>query len=349
MPARLNDVATEEAVYGVVNKDKDPYWLRNSILKQLRIIDEQQNVNAGKWTGIPYGLNAELIERVLYYHGEGVFFYSEKAERFMFLPFAGEGGIDVYGRFNKAKPLPFMGSSNDEKQKEVLSDVCIELKYDVQIEDMTMEDFSNSGVILRDYARQMSQKTLPRQMITEPILELEASMLPYCKTALMNATGVAGMRVGSRDEESNVKAASQSIERCALTGQKWAAIIGNVDFQDLTDGAPAKAEEFLLAMQSVDNFRQSFHGLNNGGVYEKDSYRNLAQTQLGQGSTSLIMDDRTRQRQEFCTLVNSIWGIGMWYQPSETVLGSDTNFDGSVSNDQTSDMIKEGNNDGMEQ
>ena len=75
------------------------------------------------------------------------------------------------------------------------------------------------------------------------------------------------MRVNSQDEYANVEAASRSINRAALTGKKWVPVVGNVDFQDLTNGQVAKAEEYLLAMQSLDNYRLSLYGLDNGGLF----------------------------------------------------------------------------------
>ena len=44
------------------------------------------------------------------------------------------------------------------------------------------------------------------------------------------------MRVNSQDEYANVEAASRSINRAALEGKKWVPVVGNVDFQDLTNG-----------------------------------------------------------------------------------------------------------------
>ena len=50
------------------------------------------------------------------------------------------------------------------------------------------------------------------------------------RTALQNSTGIAGMKVGNEDEQSNVAAASLAIQRAALNGEKWIPIIGSVEF-----------------------------------------------------------------------------------------------------------------------
>ena len=57
------------------------------IKKQLRIIDEQDAVNQFTWYNLPEGLNARLIERILYYKGQGMLFFLESTQKFYFLPY----------------------------------------------------------------------------------------------------------------------------------------------------------------------------------------------------------------------------------------------------------------------
>ena len=42
------------------------------------------------------------------------------------------------------------------------------------------------------------------------------------------------------------------------------------------------------------------------------------------------MNDYVKIRQNFCNIVNSIWGLGIWYEPSENITGADMNGDGLV-------------------
>lgn len=320
----------------------NPNDLFDSILKNLRVLDEQQAVNRGKWYNLPYGLSGDLIERILYYRGQGIFFYMEETERFYFLPFALNGSIDIYGRYTGVTPLPFNGSTNNEdsKRKKSSQEILLGSKrllpqYEIQLDDMTYDDYTNKCVILSDYTRQISQKVLPRKDLIDPILRLESTILPYCRTALMNSTGVQGMRISNQDESSNVKAASRSIERAALTGNKWIPIVGGLDFQDLTGGNIAKSEEFLLVMQSIDNIRQGLHGLDNGGIFQKKAHELQTEANMNTGNSTLVLDDIVRNRQDFCDLVNSIWGLGIWFEPSETVNMMDRNGDGLAGEDDT--------------
>ena len=143
------------------------------------------------------------------------------------------------------------------------------------------------------------------------------------------------MRVASEDDESNVKAANLTVDAAALNGQKWIPIIGNLEFQDLTQGSTAKGEEFLLAMQSLDNFRLSTYGLENGGLFEKKQYQNTMQTSLnGNGQVGNPLQDGLSIRQHFCDVVNSIFGVGISCEISEVATGSDFNQDGAFIDEQ---------------
>ena len=46
------------------------------------------------------------------------------------------------------------------------------------------------------------------------------------------------------------------------------------------------------------------------------------------GATGLVYQDGLRIRQNFCNIVNSIWGLGIWCDVSESVIGGDINRDG---------------------
>mgnify|MGYP006988388076 CR=1 FL=1 len=51
------------------------------------------------------------------------------------------------------------------------------------------------------------------------------------------------------------------------------------------------------------------------------------------GTAGLVLQDKTFQRQNFCNIVNSIWGLGIWWEPSEPAMEGDMNGDGVVGDD----------------
>ena len=322
--------------------------LKDNIRKALRVVDEQDAVNRFVWHNLPDGIDGNLIERVLYYKGTGMLFMLEG--RFYFLPYALSGTIDVYGRYTGVTPLPFNGKTEtegkgkDKKPKAWITGLVRKPVYDVLF-DATEEDdgsyvitkeiLENSCVTLYDYSRQISQTILPRQQLNDPILDVMAECIPFMRTALTNETGVLGMRVNSQDEYSNVVAANNTLKDAALNNKRYAPIVANIEFQELTGGTPGESADFMQALESLDNFRLGLYGIENGGLFQKKAHM-LGDEQAmagGGGSTGLVLQDSLTARQKFCDIVNSIWGLGISVEASENCIG-DTNFDGFMSDEQ---------------
>lgn len=307
---------------------------KEDIRRCLRILDEQDAVNRYKWYNLPCSLSSQELERLLYYRGQLAFFYLPGTNEFYFMPYALDGGIDFYGRFNSIHPVPFAeGTSDEEKkrfaeQRNYLSTLKLKCIYDVYLEEPTSEILTGSCVLLHDYSKQMSQTITPRQQLQDGLIDVMSDLVPFMRTALVNSTGVQGMRVNTEDEESNVESASRSVNSAALDGRKYIAVVGKIDFQDLAGGQVAKAEEFLLAMQGLDNLRLSWYGLENGGIFEKKSHMLQDEQSMNASNSALVLQDGLSIRQHFCDIVNSIWGLGIWCEISETAAGLDMNMDG---------------------
>lgn len=339
--ARIIDVNTLIAA-GINPKTKLPYKMGSTdnpnkieIKAALRIMDEQNAINRYTWYNLPKGLDGQLIERILYYRGQGAFFYMPSNETFYFLPYALAGTIDVYGRYTDITPVPFGGGkvSGEGKEKawiEGLTRKCVyypEAEYDI-------DNAETMCVLLSDYSKQLSQTTLPRERLQDPLLDLMANMPCYMNTALINSTGIQGMVVGAQDEQQNVTVASQQVKDAALNGEKYIAMIGSPTMVDLGTNTGASAEDFMRAMQSLDNLRLSLYGLDNGGMFQKNSHLLETEQATNGGQVDLIMQDGLTLRQWFCTIINSIWPIGIWCEVSESATQNDKNLDGEVSDEQ---------------
>ena len=337
----LPDVQTLEALGFPV--PGAPVLPNENIKKILRNNDEQIHCNRFKWYNLPRGLTGNMIERILYYRGQGVFMYLKPQERFVFLPFCLNGDIDIYGRYISVSPLPFNGSAEIKTAKDALNskdaltramtDIKVNVVYDpVDFEEIRKNPslLETSGIILSDYTRQLPQTIIPKYRLTEPIIEYESCIIPYVNTALSNSTGIGGMKVNGQDEQSTVELASRQAQFAALTGMKWIPITSQLDIQELTGGTPAKAEEFLLSMQSMDNFRLGIHGVENGGLFEKKAHTTDLENSINLGTSGFVLRDATWNRQTFATIANSLFGFEIWVEPDEVSVGSDTNFDGVV-------------------
>lgn len=305
---------------------EDHHMLKDGIKRNLRIVDMQDAINRYTWYNLPDGLDGQLLERVLYYKGQGMFFYMEADGKFYFLPYALDGTIDVYGRYTGVTPLPFNGVSKGDKAW--ITGLVKTPVYSIKLDELNYNDLINSCVLLSDYSKQISQTVLPRQSLQEPVLDVMSDLIPFMRTNLLNSTGVVGMRVNGQDEYSNVQAASNSVNRAALVGDKYIPIIGNMEFQEMTGGNIGKSEEFLLSLQSLDNFRLSLYGLENGGLFQKKDHMLQQEQAMNTGNAGLVYQDGLTNRQNFCDIVNSIWGLGISCEPSDTVLNMDMDMNG---------------------
>jgi len=311
----------------------------------LRIKEESEFVNRYKWYNLPLDLTGEELERLLYYKGNLCFFYSKELERFFVAPYALNDTIDAYGRYTTIKPVPMTSGKTDENKS--IADIFAKLKLNVlyeipNVDEMSKEDFidlfENSAVIIRDYTNQMSQVNLPRQQINDPILSLLSEQIAFMKTRLILGTGVKGIRVNDGDQEASVLVAGQRVKDAAENGVAYVPIVGNIEFQELTDGNSAAAAEYMQAYQSIENLRKELIGLPSSGVFEKKAHTLQSEQAMNGTNVDLVLVDGLNQRQNSCMIINAVWGIGMWCEVSESISMADINGDGVVY-DENSDTM----------
>ena len=317
---------------GLPNKIGTKPCLKENIKKALRLVDEQDAVNRYTWYNLPCNITSQELERMLYYKGQLAFFYMEDLDEFYFMPYALDGTIDFYGRFNTIHPVPMTSGTDDKAgkaQAELLSQIKLKCIYGIKLpEDLNVEDLTKSAVLLHDYSKQLSQTIIPRQIINDGIIDIEAECIPFMRTALIEETGVMGVRVQDADQAAAVQDGANSLVNAAMNGDMYVPIVGQMEFQELTNGGTGKAEDYMLAMQSIDNFRLSLYGIDNGGLFEKKAHELQSEADINGGPVGLVLQDGLSIRQNFCNIVNSIWGLGIWCEPAENVTGADLNGDG---------------------
>lgn len=297
--------------------------LKFDIRKQLRILDEQNAVNIFQWYNLPCDITSQDLERLLYYRGQLCLFYSKADDNFYFMPYAGQGGIDFYGRWNYIHPVPIAASADVkekaqiEAQKEILGKLKLRVVYGIDDKYKGDDDYA---VILFDRTMQYSNQTVvPRVSIQEPLLDVMAECFPLCRTALYNCTGTTGMRVASSDATHETGQLSQSIQEGALRGDKFIPIRGNLEFQELVGGNSGNIQDFLLTMQSMDNYRLSLYGMDAGGIFEKKAHMLEAEEQGNASRGHTVIQDGLARRQHFCDVINWLWDLGTSCEVSQAV------------------------------
>ena len=285
---------------------------KEDIKREIRKNDEQIFCNRYTWYNLPMNLTGAELERMLYYKGQLAFFYLKDLDQFFFCPYALDGTIDFYGRYNTIHPVPMTSGTEDKAgkaQAQYLSNIKLNCVYGIKLpEELKEEDLTNSAVLLHDYTKQLSQTIIPTQQINDPIIDLEAECMPFLRTALLMGSGIKGVRVADADQADSVREGSRSMVDAATHAEPYVPITGAIEFQELTNGTVAKSQEFLMAMQSIDNFRLGLHGIQNGGLFEKSQYINNSQTSMNYagGDIGLTLQDGLNIRQNFCNIVNSI-------------------------------------------
>lgn len=284
--------------------------LKDGVKMALRVIDEQDACNRYVWTGLPENITSQELERMLYYKGQLCFFKLKELNQYFFLPYALDGGLDLYGRFNSIHPVPF-ANGTDENTNNPLATYLAGLKlkclYGGEI-DVIPED---SCVLLHDYTKQLSQTIIARQIINDPLLDSIADCIPFMRTKLILGTGVKGVRVNDADQESSVLDGSRRLESAALSGEAYVPIVGTLEFQELAGDSASKSEEYMLAMKSLDNFRLSTYGITNGGLFEKKAHELQTEANVNGSTDALILQDGLEIRKRFCEIANAAFGTNM--------------------------------------
>ena len=92
--------------------------------KIVRLIDEQDAINRYKWYNLPCNISSEELERLLYYKGQLCFFYFKDLDEFYFMPFALDGSIDFYGRYNTIHPVPMSSGTEGTREEKGSKNIC---------------------------------------------------------------------------------------------------------------------------------------------------------------------------------------------------------------------------------
>lgn len=338
---------------GLPLKLDDYQDLKKTIKRLLRIVDEQDACNRYKWFNIPFALSSEEIERILYYRGQVCAFYMKETGKFLLLPYALEGTLDLYARFNIVRPIPFTAGTDTSQPKtqaeQLLAAKRLKCQYEpLLLSEVDLKTFEDSCVLLHDYTKQVAQTIVPRWEVNDAILDLMADIIAFLRTSMLLGSGIKGIRVETAEQSEDVYSAARQMIDQARKGQPWLPLPGATDFQELADATLQKTEDYLLALQALDNIRLQSYGLPNGGIFEKKAHILESEQAMNQQAIDRVYQDGLAVRQQFCNIFNSIYGTSMWCVPSESVLDTDINGDGLAVDMKNEDNVGGGNGESRE-
>lgn len=285
--------------------------LQNEFKKLIRINDEQNFVNRYKWFNLPEGFDSQFLERMLYYKYQLAMFYMEANDTIYILPFSFGEDLDVYGRWTNVVPLPFTNGKAD-KERPWIPGLKKKVKWAFPKDIDELEDIiKNGAVVLRDYTNDLGATCIPRSVLQQPVIDYEAEIMAMHRTSLLNSTGTTAVRVNDPESQVEVQALNDQVYHASMSGEKYLAAVGQIEMQNLDGPKTATPQEFMTALASVDNYRLSLMGLENGGITEKSQYTNMLELAGGSINTGSILQDGLINRLKFCELANACFGLNM--------------------------------------
>lgn len=288
-----------------------------SIMQHQNMIETYERY---MWINVPFGLTADLIERVLFFRGRGVLYFNDKVGKFQFLPYALNGQIDEYGRYLKCNTLPFTGMDTKEKKDGVkkpqnLIYENLELVYDLPYNRGMLEDIRKRrtvGIILNDNSLALSQQPVIRTNFVRPVLHMMATLMQIINTAMFGAADHNAITTENEGELNSIYQQIDAINADILKGRRFTPIVGQFPITTLKTGNTVNLEGLFGTFNSLTNFLKSITGVSNAGVFDKKAHLLQEEQRLNGSNSDDIYYNGLRLRQEFCLMIQAYYGYPIW-------------------------------------
>lgn len=272
------------------------------------------------WINVPFGLTADLIERVLFFRGRGVLYFNDKVGKFQFLPYALNGLIDEYGRYLKCNTLPFTGMDTKQKKDgakkpQNLIYENLELVYDLPYNKEMLNGIRKKktvGIILNDNSLSLSQQPIIRTNFVRPVLHMMATLMQIINTAMFGAADHNAITTENEGELDSIYQQIDAINADILKGRRFTPIVGQFPITPLKTGNTVNLEGLFGTFNSLTNFLKSITGVSNAGVFDKKAHLLQEEQRLNGSNSDDIYYNGLRLRQEFCLMVQAYYGYPIW-------------------------------------
>ena len=340
----------------VVTKNPLHYGLHyNELFEIMKEQNYVETLERYMWTNVPFGLTPDLIERVLFFRGKGVFYFNYDVGKFQFLPFALNDRIDEYGRYTQCNTLPFIGVDEvkEENGKRLVEAVVqdLEIVYDLPYNEEMLNKFRNGkpvGIILNDNSLAISQQPIIRANYVKPVLHMMATLMNIINCAMYGAADHNLLHVDNEGELESVKQGIDAINQNILEGKRFSYIGSSFAIEPIKTSNTADLEGLFNTFNSLNNFLKSITGIANAGVFDKKAHLLQEEQQLNGSNADDIYYNGLRQRQEFCLMVQAYYGYPIWCESKRAMseVQAENMAQGETDDpDNTQQNIKEGNKD----
>lgn len=316
---------------------------REFYARGLEIRQRQQFLRKYRWSGLPKGLSATMIERILYYRGRVCFFKIE--DTYFSTPFTLNGSIDLYGRYRTITPLTFNGSISKEKGKEqyvdgeFIQNKKLNVCYD--IEDTEDKD----TVILDDYTKGISETVLCRYEINKIFISTLADIIVLIRHNLIASARIYTVRCLDEGQKESIIDEFANMEQEILeNGKRIFPITGALNMDEVLKDKVLETQQYWECFVSLDNLRENLLGIENNGIFKKKERVLKGEQELEAGSADLVYSDGLYNRQDFCDIFNKLFGENVWCEESEVISGTDVDGDNNIDDQEGSKEVDNNGN-----
>lgn len=292
----------------------------NSMFNIMRVQNFTETIERYQWVNVPFGLTQDLIERLLFFRGKGVFYFNDKVGKFQFLPFSLNGVIDEYGRFTACNTHPFTGVAEEDSSKkkgktELLIYENLDLVYDMPYtREMLKEANSRKtvGIILNDNSLMLSQQPVIRSNYVTPVLRMMATLMAIINTAMFGCADHSLVRVENEGELESINNQIDAINLDIIRARRFTPIVSKLPIESLKTNNTANLEGLFNTFNSLNNFLKSITGVANAGVFDKKAHLLQSEQELNGSNADDVYYNGLRLRQEFCLMVQAYYGYPIW-------------------------------------
>lgn len=292
----------------------------------LAIIVEQNRIETLErymWVNVPFGITQDIIERLLYYRGRGVFYFNKDVGKFQFLPYAPYKFMDEYGRFTSCASLQFTGTSETQKnggiggskKPHTAIKEYISLVYDLPYSPEMIQAARSGetiGIILNDSSVGLSQQPIIRSNYVMPICRMMATLIQIINTAMFGAADHSLVELTSEGELQSFNQQVDAINQDILHSRRFTGVVGQMPITPIKSSSTHDLEGLFNTFNSLTNFLKSITGIANPGVFDKKAHLLQEEQQLNGSNADDIYYNGLRVRQEFCLMVQAYYGYPIW-------------------------------------
>lgn len=302
----------------------------DSLYQIMRNHNRIETLERYMWLNVPFGLTQDIIERVLFFRGKGIFYFNDEVDKFQFLPFALNGTIDEYGRYIRCNTLPFTGvdeeeknSKNKKKDRRLIYenlDIVYDLPYNAEMMKMVRQK-KTVGIILNDNSLGLTQQPIIRSNYVKPILHLMSTLMQIINTAMYGCADHSLIQVENESEIASINNQINAINFDILKGKRFTPIAGTLPIQPLKTSNTANLEGLFNTFNSLSNFLKSITGIANPGVFDKKAHLLQEEQQLNGSNADDIYYNGLRLRQEFCMMIQAYYNYPIWCESKRGMSG----------------------------